>query len=131
MKGFNHLLPAVAFLSLMLPLTVKADAGKCLPVTHAKVPIEAETTYAKARADMLKAGWQPVQTVRWQEVDDKLDSDAKIRWRNGQQEVEWCVMSSGECRFLFKDVYGNYLRVSTTGEGDYANVSKFEFTCAP
>jgi len=93
--------------------------------------LRAETIYSETRKVLLDSGWQPIQTVRWQDVDKKLDSDAKVRWRNGQREVEWCVMSSGECRFLFKDIYNNHLRVTTVGEGEYARVSEFEFTCAP
>lgn len=107
-----------------------ASSSSCLPVKHTDVPLKAETLYSDAREILLNSGWQPIQTVRWQEVDEKLDSDAKVRWRSGQREVEWCVMSSGECTFLFKDIYNNHLRVTTSGD-KYARVSKFEFACAP
>lgn len=110
---------------------------QCKPDTHAKVPAMAQSTYHKARKALLAAGWQPVQTVRWQEKDEKLFGQAKDFWEKGYVEVEDCAGTGlSPCKFLFKDVYGNHLRVTTTGEEypkekAYAKVSQFQFACAP
>ena len=132
MKAFSTLLVLFASTPLMVAAgSAGAEGNQCRPIAHTEVPLRAETIYSKARESLLNTGWQPIQTVRWQDLDEKLDSDAKVRWHDGQKEVEWCVMSSGECRFLFKDIYNNQLRVTTVGEGEHARVSKFEFVCTP
>ena len=132
MKKFGKLQVLFASTFLMVAAgSAAAQENSCRPSAHTDVPLRAETAYSEARESLLAIGWQPIQSVRWQEVDKTLDSDAKARWRSGQKEVEGCVMSSGECRFLFKDIYNNYLRVTTVGEAEGARVSRFEFVCAP
>jgi len=114
---------------------VFAKDKQCKPATHAKVPAIAEFTYHKARKALLAAGWQPVQTVRWQEVDETLYGQARDFWEKGYIEVEDCTGTGlSPCIFLFKDTYGNRLRVTTAGEEDpegkfHAMVTGFEFVC--
>lgn len=112
-----------------------AKDKQCKPANHAKVPAIAEFTYHKARKALLAAGWQPLQTVRWQEVDEKLFGHARAFWEKGYVEVEDCAGTGvGACSFLFKDAYGNRLHVTTAGEElpeekIYARITGFEFVC--
>lgn len=111
------------------------DNKQCKPATHAKVPAITEFTYHKARKALLAAGWQPLQTVRWPEVDERLSGQARAFWEKGYVEVEDCAGTGvAPCVFLFKDAYGNHLRVTTAGEEypeekSYAKVTGFQFVC--
>lgn len=107
----------------------------CPKPNHAKVPAIAEVTYHKARKAILAAGWQPLVTVRHQDVEEELFGQAKEFWYKGYREVESCAGTGlSPCVFSFSDVYGNTLRVMTTGEEHpsmkiYARVRRFEFVC--
>jgi hypothetical protein len=110
----------------------------CRPGTHAKLPSVAELTYHKARKRLLAAGWQPLRTKSFNEAGSDPDiayRNGRDFWKRGYVEVESCSGTGvAACSFLFKDVYGNRLRVITTGEEfprqkAYARVTGFHFVC--
>lgn len=115
-----------------------AQEKPCQPQRHAKLPPITELTYQKARKKLLAAGWQPHQTKSFNEAEEDPDikyGNALLFWRNGYVEVEACAGTGvAACAFLFKDAYGNRLRVTTAGEElpkekSYARVSGFRFVC--
>ncbi len=117
---------------------VLAQERPCKPRRHAKVPAIAETTYHKARKKLLAAGWQPVQTKSSNEAANDPDisyGNGPLFWRKGYVEIEACSGTGvAACVFLFKDRYGNRLRVTTSGEEVprrkyYARVTGFRFVC--
>jgi hypothetical protein len=115
-----------------------AQQKPCAPRRHARLPAIIEFTYHKARKKLLAAGWQPLQTKSFNEA--RTDPDIAYGnglnfWRKGHVEVEACSGTGvAACVFLFKDAYGNRLRVTTAGEElprqkSYARVTGFEFVC--
>jgi hypothetical protein len=115
-----------------------AQNRPCQPRRHAKLPAITEFTYHKARKRLLAAGWQPLQTKSFNEADNDPDisyGNGRLFWRRGYVEVEACSGTGvGACAFLFKDAYGNRLRVTTAGEElsrqkAYARVTSFYFVC--
>ena len=130
------------FLALFIFTTTVAFAAdkSCKPTKHAKLPTVTEFTYHKARKALLSAGWQPLQTKSFS--DAKTDPDISsgngaLFWAKGYVEVEACAGTGiAPCAFLFKDAYGNRLRVTTAGEEHpkekaYAKVTGFQFVCEP
>ena len=110
----------------------------CRPNRHARLPAITEFTYHKARKRLLAAGWQPLQTKSFGEADTEPDisyGNGRVFWRSGYVEVEACSGTGvAACSFLFKDGYGNRLRVTTAGEElprrkVYARVTGFQFVC--
>ena len=110
----------------------------CRPTKHARLPAITESTYPKARKRLLAAGWQPLQTKSFNEADTDPDisyGNGPLFWRRGYVEVELCSGTGvAACTFLFKDAYGNRLRVTTAGEElpkekAYARVTGFRFVC--
>jgi hypothetical protein len=108
----------------------------CQPRRHAKLPAITDSTYHKARKRLLAAGWQPVRTKSFNEADSDPDishGNGPLFWRKGYVEVEACAgTGTAACSFLFKDAYGNRLRVTTEGEEvprpkSHARVTGFEF----
>jgi hypothetical protein len=108
------------------------------PVRHAKLPAISELPYSKARKKLLAAGWQPLQTKSFNEADEDADiryGNGPLFWKLGYVELEACSGTGvGACAFLFKDAYGNHLRVTTAGEElpkdrAYARVTGFQFVC--
>ena len=117
---------------------VPAQEKPCRPRRHAKLPAVSEFTYHKARKRLLAAGWQPLQTKSFNEADDDPDishGNGRLFWRRGYVEVEACSGTGvAACAFLFKDAYGNRLRVTTAGEEMprekyYARVTGYKFVC--
>ena len=115
-----------------------AQNRPCQPRRHAKLPAITELTYHKARKRLLAAGWQPSQTKSFNEADGDPDisyGNGRLFWRRGYVEVEACSGTGvAACAFLFKDAYGNRLRVTTAGEElprqkAYARVTGFQFVC--
>ena len=112
-----------------------AQQQTCAPVTHSAINITSGMAYHEAREKLIQAGWQPLQTVRWQELDDTLFGQARMFWEKGYQEIEDCAGSGlVPCMFNFKDVYNNHLMVGTVGEEDpeydaFATVTGFRFEC--
>ena len=116
-----------------------AQERPCVPEKHARLPAITELTYHKARKKLLAAGWQPLQTKSFNEADTDLDTshgNGRLFWRRGYVEVEACSGTGvAACAFLFKDAYGNRLRVTTAGEElprqrAYAHVTGYSFVCA-
>lgn len=117
---------------------VLAQEKPCRPRKHARVPVITDATYHKARKRLLAAGWQPVRTKSFNDANADPDiayGNGQIFWRKGYVEVEACSGTGvAACAFLFKDVYGNRLRVTTEGEEIprqkyYARVTGFQFVC--
>lgn len=115
-----------------------AQDSPCRPRRHAKLPAITEFTYHKARKKLLAAGWQPLQTKSFNKADSDPDisyGNGRLFWKRGYVEVEGCSGTGvGACGFLFKDAYGNRLRVTTAGEElprqkAYARVTGFRFVC--
>lgn len=122
----------------LLPSVVLTQEKPCQPRRHAKLPAITESTYHKARKRLLAAGWQPVRTKSFNEAATDPDishGNGRLFWRKGYVEVEACSGTGmAPCSFLFKDAYGNRLRITTEGEElprqrSYARVTGFEFIC--
>ena len=86
----------------------------------------------------MAAGWRPIQTIHQNKAatDPKIMyGNGEIFWKRGYREVESCSGTGlGNCAFLFKDAYGNQLRVVTAGEEDpkqksFARVTSYKFVC--
>ena len=129
----------IAFLICVLSANIVLSQTKpCSPDKHARLPAITELTYHAARKKLLAARWQPVRTKSFNEADSDPDisyGNGLIFWRRGYVEVEFCSGTGvAACGFLFKDAYGNQLRVTTAGEElpkqkAYARVTGFEFVC--
>jgi hypothetical protein len=129
---------AVLVCSLVAGIALAKDKP-CQPRRHARLPAITELTYHKARKRLLAAGWQPLQTKSFNEADTDPDisdrGNGQLFWRRGYVEVESCSGTGvAACAFLFKDAYGNRLRVTTAGEElpkekAYARVTGFRFVC--
>ena len=125
---------------LLISISFLAHAKEqpCSPNRHASVPALTNLTYHKARKSLLAKGWQPLQTKPYNTAADDPDvsyGNGKVFWDRGYVEVEACAGTGvSPCAFLFSDVYGTKLRVTTVGEEDsaskaYATVSGFRFVC--
>jgi len=70
--------------------------------------------YHKARIEIIKLGWQPLQT---NSNKSDLFGQAATFFDAGYKEVEDCAGTGlGYCRFLFKDDCSNILKVVSAGE---------------
>ena len=129
----------LAVLVCVLSVVGASAQGKpCRPRRHARLPALTELTYHKARKRLLAAGWQPLQTKPLNGNEDDPDishGNGLLFWRRGYVEVESCSGTGvAACAFLFRDAYGNRLRVTTAGEElpkrkAYARVTHFYFVC--
>lgn len=115
-----------------------AQETECRPRRHGKIPAIKDLTYHKARKRLLAAGWRPLKTkfATGPDADPNLtNGNAPAFLRRGYVEVESCAGTGwAACAFLFKDAYGNRLRVNTMGEEltrprSYAHVNAFRFIC--
>ena len=122
----------------LLPVIALAQERPCHPARHAKIPAIKESTYHKARKRLLVAGWRPVKTKSVNEAGTDPDisyGNGPLFWRKGYVEIEACSGTGvAACAFLFKDLHGNRLRVTTEGEEVprlkyYARVTGFQFVC--
>lgn len=115
---FIHL-SAMVLIVTSISIAHAAEKG-CTPTKHAKLPVVAEITYHKARKMLLSAGWQPLQTKSFNDAKNDPDissGNGAVFWEKGYIEVEGCAGSGvAPCAFLFRDAYGNKLRVITAGE---------------
>lgn len=109
--------------ALLLGITASlalAQTKPCRPLKHARVPPIKGLTYHKARKLLLTARWQPSQTKSSAEAEtdpDISNGNGLLFWQKGYVEVEACAGTGhAPCIFLFKDAYGNRLRVYTEGE---------------
>ncbi len=110
----------------------------CAPKKNASLPLVLNLSYHKARPKLLRAGWQPFQTIHHNEGTRNPDiayGNGDIYWKKGYWEVEACAGTGlAPCAFLFEDAYGNKLRVTTAGEEDpkgkyFARVTGYKFVC--
>jgi hypothetical protein len=115
-----------------------AQDKPCCPAKHAKLPPITERTYHRARKMLLAAGWQPLRTKSYNAGDadpDISSGNGPAFWKRGYVEVEVCSGTGvAVCAFLFRDAYGNRLRVTTEGEElpkqrAYATVTGFRLVC--
>jgi hypothetical protein len=115
-----------------------AQDKPCQPRRHARLPAITELTYHKARKRLLSAGWQPLRTKFYNRAEDDSEiayGNGRFFWRKGYVEVEACSGTGvAACAFLFRDAYGNRLRVTTEGEElpkerAQATVTGFRLVC--
>ena len=115
-----------------------AQGKPCKPHRHAKLPPITGFPYSKARKKLLAAGWQALQRKSFNEVAEDPDikhGNGPLFWKRGYVELESCSGTGvAACAFLFKDAYGNHLRVTTSGEElprekAYARVTGLRFVC--
>lgn len=87
---------------------------------------------------LLASGWQPLRTKSLGVAGSDPDitsGNGPAFWRRGYLELEACSGTGlAACAFLFRDAYGNRLRVTTDGEElprqkAYATVNGFRFVC--
>ena len=129
----------IAILILGLAADIALSQNRpCRPAKHAKLPAITKLTYQTARKRLLAAGWQPLRTKTSNEAGSDPDiayGNGPVFWKRGYVEVESCSGTGvAACAFLFKDAYGNRLRVTTAGEElpeqkAYARVTGFRFVC--
>ena len=136
-KGMNRTLIAVFICGFASSVSL-AQRKPCQPTKHAKIPAIAKATYHTARKRLLAAGWQPVPRKSIDETSHDpsiADGNGPIFWERGYVEVEACSGTGvAACSFLFKDAYGNRLRIRTAGEElpeqkSYARATGSRFLC--
>ncbi len=128
----------LAILISIFAISIGFGQKPCVPAKHAKLPVISEQTYAQARKKLLVSGWQPVRSIS----DNAAGKDpntaygnGQIFWKRGYREIEFCSGTGiAACGFLFRDVYGNRLRVTTAGEElpkqkTHARVTGYQFVC--
>lgn len=117
---------------------VVASQTTCTPAKHARLPAITEQTYHRGRARLLKAGWQPYQTIHHNEGTKNVSiryGNGPAFWKQGYRELEACSGTGlAACAFLFEDAYGNRLRVTTAGEEipkekAFARITGYRFVC--
>ena len=102
---------------------------------HAKRPAIIGLTYPRARKMLLAAGWLPLKTNSSHSDVNVSYGNGPFFWRRGYTEVESCAGTGvADCAFLFKDRFGNRLRVTTEGEehpevNAHAHVNSCRFVC--
>lgn len=110
----------------------------CKPRRHAKLPVVKDSSYHKARKKLIAAGWQPLRTKSDEQATsdpDVTSGNGPLFWGKGYVELEACSGTGvAACAFLFKDAFGNRLRVTTEGEEVpnekfYARVNGYKFVC--
>src|SRR5436305_4190233 len=106
----------------------------CRPAQHAKLPAIAGLAYPRARRILRAAGWRPLRTNSATDVN-VTSGNGPFFWRRGYVELESCSGTGvAACAFLFKDRFGNRLRVTTEGEElpkdkAHAHVNGSRFVC--
>jgi hypothetical protein len=91
--------------------------------------------YQKARARILKAGWQPLKTNQKDtaNLQDGSGGNGPYFLKKGYSEVESCLPTgTAGCIFNFHKNKDVFLRVYTQGEegeGYHAGVTSYEFFC--
>lgn len=136
MRKAQVILVLLVFLSF--GQTALLAQSRCIPSRHAKLPLILNLSYHKARPKLLAAGWQPFETIHYNEARTNPNTsygNGQIFWKKGYWEVEFCSGTGlGACGFLFEDAYGNKLRVTTAGEEypkqkAFARVTGYKFVC--
>ena len=105
----------VLIYGLLAGITLAQDKP-CQPRRHARIPAIKGLDYYKARKRLFAAGWKPLQTKS--SIGPGITTgNGPLFWDRGYREIEYCSGTGmGYCGFLFKDGYGNRLRVTTEGE---------------
>lgn len=124
-------------LTVIAVLVANTSFAHCPVVQHADVPALTELNYHDARDLLLKAGWQPVTSIHYNDTEnaDIRYGNGKIFWDKGYSEIESCAGTGlGQCLFNFSDIYGNSLKVVTIGEespknDSYASVDRYWLDC--
>jgi len=128
----------VILICYLLFAHVAAQDKPCKPRRHANLPAVRDSTYHTARKKLLAAGWRPLRTKSSSEAGNDPDiasGNGALFWRKGYVEIEACSGTGvAACAFLYKDRYGNRLRVTTAGEEVprqkyYARVTGLQFVC--
>ena len=107
----------------------------CHPTRHAKLPAIAGLTYPRARRILRSVGWRPSRTNSSATDVNVTSGNGPLFWRRGFFELESCSGTGvAACAFLFKDRFGNRLRVTTEGEelpkdNAFAHVNGLHFVC--
>lgn len=107
----------------------------CRPARYSKVPTINGLTYPRARKILLNAGWRPLKTNSSPTDIDISYGNGPLFWRRRYVALEGCSGAGvAACGFLFKDRFGNRLRVTTEGEelprdNGHAHVNDFHFVC--
>lgn len=122
---------------LLITFNLSVSASPCVPKKHAVVPNITGKTYHQARKQLLANQWQPFSTISHNEAEEVLrfSGNGLDFWNKGYSEVEACAGTGmAPCVFNFSDVYGNNLKVYTSGEelADqkiYARVDSYGFYC--
>jgi hypothetical protein len=110
-------------------------ATRCRPARHAKRPAINGLTYSRARRILLAAGWRPLKTNSSATEARISYGNGPLFWGRGYTEVESCAVGGlAGCTFLFKDRFGNRLRVTTQGEehpevNAHARINNSRFVC--
>src|SRR5437588_8205867 len=87
------------------------------PTRHTRVPAIIGLTYVRARKMLLAAGWHPLRTISSATDASASSGNGPLFWRRGFVELEGCSgRLMAPCTFLFKDRFGNRMRVTTEGE---------------
>jgi hypothetical protein len=129
---------SAAFLCVFAASLAGAAHKSCKPAVHAKVPALKNATYHAARKKLLLAGWKPLRTKALHATETDADieeGNGPLFWKKGYVELESCSGTGlAFCSFLFRDAYGNRLRVVTGGEElpeekAYALVDEVYFVC--
>ena len=124
-------------LALILMLTGLAfgQSKPCRPARHANLPTIAGLTYPRARRKLLTAGWRPFKTNASATDVNVASGNGPFFWRRGYTEIESCSGTGvAACAFLFKDRFGNRLRVTTEGEelpddNAHAHINGSRYVC--
>ena len=130
----KQLFVIILVLSLATAMAM-AQRKPCRPARHAKLPRVTGLTYQRARRILLEAGWQPLKTKSSATDVDISYGNGPLFWRKGYIELEACSGTGvAACAFLFKDAFGNRLRVNTGGEElpderIHARVNRLRFVC--
>jgi len=121
-------------IGLMFCVNFVAQDLPCKPHRHAKIPAIKDLTYHQARKKLLAAGWQPHRTKSLSDLDIS-SGNGPLFWRKRYVEIEACSGTGvAACAFLFKDAFGNRLRVTTSGEElphekSFARITGVKFVC--
>lgn len=125
---------AIAIATLLIS---NLSFAQCPLEIHAKVPVITNKTYHEARQLLLDAGWQPMQTIHYNDIDNPVIryGNGQTFWAKGYVEIDDCAGTGfAPCLFNFTDVYSNRLQVMTQGEeypeyDAYALVNGYRFQC--
>ncbi len=114
-----------------------SSLAHCPVTNHTEVPVITGLTYHDARDLLLEAGWQPVKSIHYNDIENSNISygNGALFWNKGYIELESCAGTGlSPCLFDFSDIYSNSLKVVTVGEESpkdniYASVDRYWLAC--